>query len=74
MSTSHIELGKRVEMAGISEVIHKEDLGWGMHGYVVEMPSGGWSGYIATRDEAISIARREWPLLPDDMSCSDIEK
>lgn len=66
---TRVELGRRRQVMGISEVIHKEDLGWGYHGYVVELPGGSWSGYIATRDEAISRARMAWPFAEDDMSC-----
>lgn len=65
---AHIELGRQVAVTELSQVIHKEDLGWEMHGYVVELQAGGWSGYIPTRDEAISRARMEWPMATDDLS------
>jgi hypothetical protein len=68
---TRIELGQRRQVMGISEVIRREDLGWGFPGYVVDLPSGGVSGYIASRDEAISRARMEWPLAEDDLSGVD---
>lgn len=68
---TRIELGRRIVMTSISEVIRHEDLGWGARGYVIEKPNGAVSGFIATRDEAIAIARAEWPLLDDDMSCAE---
>jgi hypothetical protein len=71
--THPILLGRVNRGAVLSDVIHKEDLGWGYHGYAVELPGGAWSGYIATRDEAIGRARMAWPLLHDDMSCSDLD-
>jgi hypothetical protein len=42
-----------------------------MHGYAVNLPGGSVSGYIPTRDAAIALARREWPLAEDDLSCSE---
>lgn len=58
-------------MICISEVVLHESDGWGALGYVVVLPGGTQSGYIQTRDEAIAIARREWPLAEDDLSCSE---